>query len=111
VSGGVEARIKAQPLALGEKIFSLPRGEKNRQNPPREVLGNNRQPSQEGGCSLGYVSTIDSKGRDIFVADAHRDGMRFIVRADDPLTAFIELERQVLTVTFYLESIQDDSRP
>jgi len=33
------------------------------------------------------------------------DGKRFIVRADEKLTAFVELERQVLTVTFYLESI------
>jgi len=30
------------------------------------------------------------------------------VRADEKLTAF-ELERQVLTVTFYLESIHGDS--
>jgi hypothetical protein len=27
------------------------------------------------------------------------------VHADEKLTAFLELERQVLTVTFYLESI------
>jgi hypothetical protein len=39
--------------------------------------------------------------------DAHRDdGRRFIVHADDKLTAFAELERQALTVTFYLESIR-----
>ena len=49
-------------------------------------------------------------GRTIWMADAHRDdGKRFIVRADELLTAFVELERQVLTVTFYLESIQADS--
>jgi hypothetical protein len=42
----------------------------------------------------------------IWIADAHRgDGRRFIVRADEKLSAFVELERQVLTVTFYLESI------
>jgi len=29
------------------------------------------------------------------------------VRADEKLTAFVELERQVLTVTFYLESIHN----
>jgi len=34
------------------------------------------------------------------------DGRRFIVRADEILSAFVELERQALTVTFYLESIQ-----
>ena len=32
--------------------------------------------------------------RTIFVADAHRDdGRRFIVRADEKLTAFVELEK------------------
>jgi len=30
---------------------------------------------------------------------------RVTVRADEILTAFVELERQVLTLTFYLESI------
>jgi hypothetical protein len=46
----------------------------------------------------------------IWIADAHRDdGKRFVVRADKKLSAFVELERQVLTMTFYLESIQADS--
>jgi hypothetical protein len=49
------------------------------------------------------------EGQTIFVADAHRDdGRRFIVHADEKLSAFVELERQVLTVTFYLESIRND---
>jgi len=35
-----------------------------------------------------------SNGRTIFVVDAHRgDGKRFVVRADEKLTAFLELER------------------
>jgi hypothetical protein len=38
--------------------------------------------------------------------DAHRDGNRFVVQADEKLSAFVELEREVLTVTFYLESIR-----
>jgi hypothetical protein len=42
-----------------------------------------------------------------FSADAHRDdGKRFVVRADEILSAFVELEREVLTTMFYLESIQ-----
>jgi hypothetical protein len=58
------------------------------------------------GWSWGCVSTINSRGQTIFIADAHRDdGRRFIVHADEKLSAFLELERQVLTVTFYLESI------
>jgi hypothetical protein len=46
------------------------------------------------GWSWGCVSAIDSNGRTIFVADAHRDnGKRFIVTADEKLTAFLELQR------------------
>jgi hypothetical protein len=41
------------------------------------------------------------------ITDAHRDGKRFIVHADEKLGAFVELERQVLTVAFYLESVND----
>jgi hypothetical protein len=32
-------------------------------------------------------------------------GLRENLRADEMLTAFVELERQALTVTFYLETI------
>jgi hypothetical protein len=36
---------------------------------------------------------IDSNGRTIWIADAHRgDGKRFVVRADEKLTAFIKLQ-------------------
>jgi hypothetical protein len=64
----------------------------------------------KAGWSLGWVSAIDSNGRTIWIADAHRgEGKRFIVHADEKLSAFVELERQVVTVTFYLESIQADS--
>jgi hypothetical protein len=59
------------------------------------------------GWSWGCVSAIDCEGRTISIVDAHRDdGRRFIVRADEKLSAFIELERQVLTMTFYLAAIQ-----
>ena len=45
------------------------------------------------GWSYGYVSAVDSQGRTIWVADAHRDdGKRFIVHANELLTAFLELE-------------------
>ena len=41
----------------------------------------------------GCISAVDSRGRTTFVADAHReDGKRFVVRADEKLTAFVELE-------------------
>ncbi len=48
------------------------------------------------GWSYGYVSAVDSKGRTIWIADAHRDdGKRFVVRADEKLTAFMELESAI----------------
>jgi hypothetical protein len=44
--------------------------------------------------SWGCVSVVDREGRTLFVADAHRgDGKRFVVHADEKLTAFLDLER------------------
>jgi hypothetical protein len=37
---------------------------------------------------------IDSNGRTIWIADAHCDnGKRYVVRAEEKLTAFLELQR------------------
>ena len=48
----------------------------------------------KAGWSWGCVSAIDSNGRTFCIADAHRgNGKRFVVRADEELTAFLELER------------------
>jgi hypothetical protein len=53
----------------------------------------------KAGWSWGCVSAIDSNGRTIFVGDAHRDGgKRFVVRADEKLTAFVELESAICAV-------------
>ena len=41
--------------------------------------------------SLGWVSGGDLEGRTIWIVDAHGYGKRFIVRADEKLTAFVEL--------------------
>jgi hypothetical protein len=42
------------------------------------------------------VSAVDSDGRTIWIADAHRDdGKRFVVRADEKLTAFLELKSAI----------------
>jgi hypothetical protein len=57
-----------------------------------EIIADNLK--KKRGWSLGWVSAVDSKGRTIWIADAHRDdGRRFIVHADELLTAFLELER------------------
>ena len=57
-----------------------------------EIIADNLH---DAGWSLGWVSAIDSEGRTIWVVDAHRDGKRFVVRADQILTAFLELERAI----------------
>jgi len=42
------------------------------------------------------VSKADSKGRTIWIADAHRgNGKRFVVHAEEKLTAFLELESAI----------------
>jgi hypothetical protein len=38
---------------------------------------------------------VDRKGRTIWIADAHRDGKQFVVRANEILTAFLELESAI----------------
>ena len=47
------------------------------------------------GGAWGWVSALDSEGRTIWIADAHGYGKRFIVRADELLTAFLELESAI----------------
>jgi hypothetical protein len=64
--------------------------------PAREVLGAIADNLNKAGWSWGCVSAIDSNGRTIWIADAHRDGKRFVVRADEKLMAFLELESAVV---------------
>ena len=50
----------------------------------------------KAGWSWGCVSAIDSNGRTIWIADAHRDdGKRFVVHAEEKLPAFVELAIRV----------------
>jgi hypothetical protein len=52
----------------------------------------------KAGWSWGCVSAIDYNGRTIWIADAHRgDGKRFVIRADEKVTAFLELARMIST--------------
>jgi hypothetical protein len=48
----------------------------------------------KAGWSWGCVSAIGSGGRTIWIVDAHGYGNRFIVRADEILTAFVELQKR-----------------
>ena len=55
-----------------------------------EIIADNLS---EAGWS--YVSALDREGRTIWIVDAHGYGERFIVRADELLTAFVELETAI----------------
>src|SRR5262245_44316072 len=60
-----------------------------------EIIADNLR---KAGWSWGCVSALDSEGRTIWIADAYRDdGKRFIVHADEKLTAFLELESATRT--------------
>ena len=39
--------------------------------------------------------SVDSNGRTIWIVDSHGYGKRFIVRAEEILTAFLELQRAI----------------
>jgi hypothetical protein len=54
----------------------------------------------KAGWSWGCVSAIDSTGPTIWIADAHRGGgKRFVVRSNEKLTAFVELESAILNAS------------
>ena len=59
----------------------------------------------KAGWSWGCVSAIDSQGRTIWIAAAHRDdGRRFVVHADEKLTVFLELEAPIRAVTHRIKA-------
>jgi hypothetical protein len=44
--------------------------------------------------SWGMTTATAAQARTLFIVDAHRDdGRRFVVRSDELLTAFLELEQ------------------
>ena len=58
-----------------------------------EIIADN---IKKAGWSWGCVSAIDTEGPTMWIADAHRgDGKRFVMRADEKLTAFVELESAI----------------
>ena len=60
----------------------------------------------KAGWNWGCVSAINSEGRTIWIVAAHRDdGKRFVVRADEKLTAFLKLESPTGTAANYLDKL------
>jgi hypothetical protein len=60
-----------------------------------EIIADNLS---KAGWSWGCVAAIDREGRTIFIVDAHcDDGKRFVLRTDEKLTAFLQLQATVRT--------------
>jgi len=69
-----------------------------------EIIADNLS---KAGWSLGWVSAVNLEGRTIWIVDAHRDdGTRFVVRSDEMLSAFLELER--ITHEMAVSALLDD---
>ncbi len=57
-----------------------------------EIIADNLS---KAGWSWGCVASVDRERRTIWIVDAHRDGKRFVVHADEVLTAFVELQAAI----------------
>ncbi len=57
-----------------------------------EVVADNLK---KAGWSWGCMSALHCEGQTIWIVGADRDGKRFVVRADEKLTAFLELESAI----------------
>jgi hypothetical protein len=87
---GVATLVRSFPVAVAFPFIAA----SLRRN--LEVCNNIADNVSKAGWSLGCVSAVDSKGRTIWIADAHRgDGKRSVVDADEKLTAFVELESAI----------------
>jgi hypothetical protein len=77
-----DAATRKAMIAVREKFLAGPKNP-----PPHNYIS---------AGSWGCVATVDREGRTIFVADAHRgDGRRFVVHAEEKVTAMLELERAI----------------
>jgi hypothetical protein len=73
-----------------------------------EIIADNLS---KAGWSCGSMATTDGKGRPIWVVAAERsdDGWRFVVRADEKLTAFIELESAIRRASVKISFLQNQA--
>jgi len=68
-----------------------------------EIIADNLS---KAGWNCGCVSSMDHKDRQFWVAAAERkDAGRFIVRANEKLTAFIEFESAIWVTANFIDSL------
>jgi len=103
-SGSIQCSIRSGTIRASKNSPPRPR-RKNRKAQPRcstkrsharhkmkywEIIADNLS---KAGWSWGCISAVDSNRQTIWIVDAHRDdGKRFVMRADEKLTAFLEME-------------------
>ena len=88
-----EAQERASGKVFDQRLLTFLRISFARRAKPWEMIADRLS---KAGWSWGCVSALNSEGPTIWIVDAPRDdGKRFIVRADEKLTAFLELERAV----------------
>jgi hypothetical protein len=56
---------------------------------------------QRGGNEINAAVGNWNAGRTTWIADVHRDGKRFVVRAEEKVTAFLRLEAAIRVTTQY----------
>ena len=57
------------------------------------------------GFSVGLVSAINDDRRTVWIVDADRDKKRFIARADEKLSAFLQLESAIRVAANWLDEL------
>ena len=103
-AGAVHGLAFEAPLArIGARCSALLHGKYGAAVKYWEIIADNLS---KAGWSLGWVSAIDSSGRTMWIANAHRDdAKRFVVRTDDKLTAFLELESAIRVAADCLDKL------
>jgi hypothetical protein len=72
-----------------------------------EIIADNLS---KAGWSWGCVSAVDSEGRTMWIVDAHRSGgKRFVVRSNEKLTAFVELESAIRRASVKISFLQNQA--
>jgi hypothetical protein len=67
----------------------------------RRILGNNRRQRQQSRLEFGLGLSYRHAWANDLDVDAHRGGKRFVVRADEKLTAFVQLGSAIRALSYW----------
>ena len=93
---GRERRVQREKIVLHFKVIVPNHSAFRKRNPTGRIIAVWQSKARVGAASQRLISS----GRSFWIADAHRDdGKRFVVHADEKLTAFLELESAIRSGT------------